>query len=230
MVRPTRSHELGGSDHVAELQQISVVRGSTPALVGIDLLVDPGEVVVVTGPNGSGKSTLLQLCAGLLAPSAGWGRVLGVDLGGPGRLSLRARVGYLGHQLALYPELSAEENVVFLLRALGVERGLAWEAARLSLDAFGLTGELLRKPSGKLSNGQRKRVALASIFSRAPSLLLLDEPFSGLDESSREALWRMIAEATCKGAACMLASPDPPSPTALPTRTFELEAGHTKES
>ncbi|MXV99590.1 MAG: ATP-binding cassette domain-containing protein, partial [Acidimicrobiaceae bacterium] len=135
-----------------------VLMGGFPALAGADLEVVPGEVVLVRGPNGAGKSTLLHLCAGLLRLSEGQGDVLGCDLGAD-RAAVRRRVGLLGHDTALYGELSAAENLEVWARASRVSEADVTGA----LDRLGLPQRLRDVPAARLSAGQRRRVALASI-------------------------------------------------------------------
>src|SRR5271166_6988499 len=173
--------------------------GRFPALSGVDLTVAPGEVVVVVGPNGAGKTSLLRACAGLLAVTSGEAMVLGHDLRGE-RADVRRRVGLLGHAAPLYDELSAAENVRFAVRALG----LPVQGADEALERLGLTGRLRTTAAGRLSAGQRRRVALAALLARRPALWLLDEPHAGLDAPSRQLLGQLIAEAVAEGATVLL--------------------------
>ena len=157
--------------------------GRHPALAGVDLDVEQGEVVALRGPNRAGKTTLLRLCAGLVALADGHGVVLGCDLARD-RVGVRRRVGLLGHESPLYDELDASENVRFWTRAAGVDPAQADDAlAQLELD-----GRLAAVPVTRLSAGQRRRVALAVLVARRPELWLLDEPHAGLDQAGRELL------------------------------------------
>ena len=164
--------------------------GRFPALAGVDLSLDQGEVMVVVGPNGAGKTSLLRACAGLLPVTSGEANVLGVDLTAD-HTAVRRFVGLLGHAAPLYDELSAAENVRFAVRALGLPVKSADEA----LERLGLTGRLRSTPAGRLSAGQRRRVALAALVARRPALWLLDEPHAGLDAGSRALLGELIGEA-----------------------------------
>ena len=194
--------------------------GRFPALAGADFAVDSGEVVLVRGPNGAGKSTMLHLCAGLLPLSEGRGEVLGSDLGSD-RAAVRRRVGLLGHDAALYGELSAAENLDLWARASRVDAAGVPDALR----RLGLPEGLWAVPSARLSAGQRRRVALAAIVVRRPELWLLDEPHAGLDGEGRELVSGLIAEAASAGAAVVLASHETGPADELATRTVTMAGG-----
>jgi putative ABC transport system ATP-binding protein len=154
----------------------------TVALRGVDLTVDPGELVVVWGPSGSGKSTLLHLAAGLDRPSAGEVRSFGRSLAG---LDDDAMAEHRARRLAvvfqaenLWPGLSAEKNVELSLRLAGIRRPR--KAARAALAEFGLA-ERGRERAGRLSGGEQQRVAIASAGARRAPLVLADEPTGELD-------------------------------------------------
>ena len=194
--------------------------GRFPALAGVDLSIERGEVVLVRGPNGAGKSTLLHLCAGLLPLADGQGEVLGCDLGAD-RAAVRRRVGLLGHDTALYGELSAAENLGLWARAARVD-GVGVSGA---LGRLGVPEGLWDVPSTRLSAGQRRRVALAAIVVRRPELWLLDEPHAGLDSDGRERVSGLMSEAAAAGAAVLLASHEPGPADDLATRTVTMEGG-----
>ena len=197
-----------------------VLLGRFPALAGADLAVDSGEIVLVRGPNGAGKSTLLHLCAGLLPLSEGQGEVLGCDLG-VDRAAVRRRVGLLGHDTALYGELSAAENLDLWARASRVDAAGVPGALR----RLGVPERLWAIPSTRLSAGQRRRVALAAVVVRRPELWLLDEPHAGLDSEGRELVSGLMSEAASAGAAVVLASHETGPADDLATRTVTMEGG-----
>jgi putative ABC transport system ATP-binding protein len=159
----------------------------TVALRGLDLRVEPGELVAVLGPSGCGKSTLLALAAGLDEPSAGELRVWGRSLG---RLDEAELAAFRARDLAivfqsenLWPALSAQENVAISLRLCGHED--AERAAARSLDAFGL-GERRSHRAAALSGGEQQRVAIAAAAARRARLVLADEPTGELDQHNEE--------------------------------------------
>jgi heme ABC exporter ATP-binding subunit CcmA len=196
------------------------VTGRFPALAGVDLAVAQGEVVVLEGPNGAGKTSVLRVCAGLLPLSGGQGTVLGCDLRRDAT-ALRRRVGMLGHAAALYDDLTVFENVRFAVRAAGA--GLS--QLDPVLDRLDLGGRVRRTPVGRLSAGQRRRVALAVLVTRRPELWLLDEPHAGLDAGARAVLGEIVAEAVAGGATVLLASHEPEESWPLADRVVSLVGG-----
>lgn len=155
--------------------------GDTVAVDGIDLTVEPGTHLLLAGANGAGKSTLLRLLAGLTEPSTGLVRLDGED---PRRsLACRRRLGLLSHQTQLYEDLTARENLRFFARIYGV----AARSADLALDRAGLSGWADTRV-GVLSRGMQQRAALARATLHEPEVLLLDEPFTGLDGNASRAV------------------------------------------
>jgi molybdate transport system ATP-binding protein len=153
-----------------------------PGRVSADLEVAAGEVVVVIGPNGAGKSTLLRAIAGLEPGRVVVGGHDWTDLEVP-----RRRVGYVFQDQSLFPHLSALDNVTFGPRARGRSKADAEAVARDWLERFGIGDLAARKPR-ELSGGQAQRVAIARALATEPDVLLLDEPFTGLDVSVQMAL------------------------------------------
>jgi molybdate transport system ATP-binding protein len=156
-----------------------VARLEVPGRVHAEVIAEPGEVVAVIGPNGAGKSTLLRALAGLV-PSRGDIEVDGRSWSRP-PLPVRDRsVGIAFQNQLLFPHLSALDNVAFGPRSRGAARGQADRTAREWLDRFGV-GDLAGRRPGELSGGQAQRVSIARALATEPRLLLLDEPFAGLD-------------------------------------------------
>jgi len=174
--------------------------GALRVLRGVDVRVRAGEALVVVGPNGAGKTTLLRLLAGLARPSAGEVRVLGQRLA-PSAPDARRPVGFVSHQSMLYDDLTVRENVVLAARLYGiVDPG---GAARRALDAVGLADWGEERPR-RLSRGLLQRAAIARALAHAPRLLLLDEPFTGLDVPSAERLRALLGERLAAGLALVL--------------------------
>ncbi len=158
------------------------VQVALPGRVSAELSAEAGEVLVVIGPNGAGKSTLLRAVAGLEPGRVQVGDDDWTDLEVP-----RRRVGYVFQDQSLFPHLSALDNVAFGPRARGRGRRQADAAAREWLERFGIADLAHRRPR-ELSGGQAQRVAIARALATDPEVLLLDEPFTGLDVSVQMAL------------------------------------------
>lgn len=205
---------------IVRLRAAVALLGRFPALAGIDLAVEPGEVVLVQGPNGAGKSTLLRLCAGLLRLESGTGEVLGHDLGRD-RGAVRRRVGLLGHDTALYDDLTVVENLDFWARASRAER----VAVGPALDRLGVADRLRSVPVRLLSAGQRRRVAIASVVVRRPELWLLDEPHAGLDRDGRLLVDALVSDAAAAGATVLVASHELDRTVGLATRAVTVAGG-----
>ena len=174
------------------LQAVGIRRAFGPRVVlrGLDLALAPGETLAVVGPNGAGKSTLLRILAGLIRPSAGEVLLDGARLT-PADPASRRTVGLLSHRSLLYDDLTVLENLVFAARLMGVADPRA--AARFALAEVDLAARADDSPR-TLSRGLLQRAALARALIHQPRLLLLDEPFTGLDAVASERLQRLLRE------------------------------------
>ena len=194
--------------------------GRRKALSQTSFTCDAGEIVGLLGPNGAGKSTLLNILATLLAPSLGrveYGR-LTADAGAV----VRAQIGMLGHDLFLYPELTARENLQFFghlygLRDVGARVASALDRANLANRADDQVGGF--------SRGMRQRVALERALLHDPKLILLDEPFTGLDQASTKALVDRLKDRQRAGCLIVLATHDLDVVDGLLTRALFLING-----
>jgi heme exporter protein A len=196
--------------------------GRRRALSDISFTAGAGDIIGLLGPNGAGKSTLLAVLGTLLAPSTG--RVeYGARAAADGEAAaVRARIGMLGHDLFLYPELTAHENLVFFGRLYGVDDAPA--RAHEALTRAGLDARAGDAVSS-LSRGMRQRVALERALLHRPRLLLLDEPFTGLDQTSAAALVTRLHEEQARGVVTVLATHDLDVVDGLLTATVFLRGG-----
>ena len=168
--------------------------GAHTALHPTDLVIPHGQAVLLVGANGAGKSTLLRLVAGLCQPSAGRVRINGRD---PRCIpEARAEIGLLSHQTLLYDELTASENLRFFAQLYGLEN--PDERIATALAAVGLS-ERLDQRVGSFSRGMKQRLAIVRAILHGPSILLLDEPFTGLDAEASAALHRLVGRLRQEG-------------------------------
>jgi len=207
---------------VNRLSVIDVARhyGRRKALSQISFTCAAGEIVGLLGPNGAGKSTLLSILATLLSPSKGtieYGELTAND-----GAAIRAQLGMLGHDLFLYPELTARENLTFFARLYGLPD--AARTAASALDRAGLADRADDFVSG-FSRGMRQRVALERALLHEPRLILLDEPFTGLDQASTGALVDRLKERQRAGCLIVLATHDLDVADGLLTRAIYLKNG-----
>ena len=198
--------------------------GRRRALHHVTFTCEAGQIVAVLGANGAGKSTLLSIAATLLTPSAG--EVLyGGRNARDGGAALRARIGVLGHDLFLYPELTAAENLAFFARLYGIADVDTVVSASLKRAALQERGA---EPVSSFSRGMRQRLALERALLHSPRLVLLDEPFTGLDDAASVVLRERLLEAKHSGAIVVITTHDLESIEALVDTAFVLTAGRAE--
>ena len=198
--------------------------GSTLALAGVDLRFEAGSVTVIRGANGSGKSTLLWLLALLAYPTKGELRY------GPYGASyadeLRGRIGFIAHQLQLYPGLSGHENLVLAAKLHGLQSPGDRVA---SLGEALSVAEYWDRPLRTYSRGQAQRISIARALLHEPRLLLMDEPATGLDVKSTDAFVRLVEAERRRGAIIVVVTHEAKLADALGDRVFQMERGRIVE-
>jgi ABC-2 type transport system ATP-binding protein len=178
----------------------------TPVLAGVDLDVDPGEVVAITGRNGSGKTTLLRIAAGIITADAGTVRLAGLDPERE-RRPLHRRLGFVSAgTAALYARLTVDHHLGMWSRLALIPRGERAEASNRALEQFALD-ELRGRRVDRLSMGQRQRLRLALGFLHEPLVVLLDEPENSLDDEAIALLAGAIDGVRARGGATVVCSP-----------------------
>jgi heme exporter protein A len=178
--------------------------GRRRALSRISFQARSGSILGLLGPNGAGKSTMIAVLATLLRASSGSVRY-GTHLAGATGAALRARIGILGHDLFLYPELTARENLAFFAGLYGARNpGASADAALARAGLADRAGDAI----SSFSRGMRQRVALERSLIHGPRLVLLDEPFTGLDDASTAALVTRLRGLRESGAIVVLATHD----------------------
>ena len=171
--------------------------GEARAVVGLELVAQRGEFLGLLGPNGAGKTTTLKILSTLLRPTEGRVRVLGLDPQSQGR-ELRARIGVVPQEIALYDDLTARENLSFFGRAFAVPRERLAARVDEALEASGLS-ERARDRVGSFSGGMKRRLNIVAATLHEPELLFLDEPTVGIDPQSRQRVFDLVAELVRSG-------------------------------
>jgi heme ABC exporter ATP-binding subunit CcmA len=193
--------------------------GALWALRGVSLRVTAGEFVLLRGPNGSGKSTLLRVVAGLLRPTAGQIAYTG-EPSAQGSAP-RERIGFVAHSTLLYDDLTAAENLLFFGQLYSVPDLPQRVEAGLAAAGLAARGKDLVRT---FSRGMRQRLSLARALLHSPSLLLLDEPVTGLDQQAFDWLEATLARLHAGGCTILLSVHGDRQPAAA-TRTLWLDAG-----
>jgi heme exporter protein A len=220
---PPRSAEPiapGADGPLIEVRALERFFGVRRALAGIDFVLARGECLALFGPNGAGKTTLLRVLAGLLKPSRGLAAIAGVKL--PAGPAARATVGLISHNSMLYDALTARENVEFSARLFGVPEPVA--AADAALRQMRIH-DRADAPVRSLSRGMQQRVSIARAVVHAPRVLLLDEPYSGLDELGSNALSSLLAELRSAGAAMVMVTHNLAEGLAVATQAAIMREG-----
>ncbi|MEP7066855.1 MAG: heme ABC exporter ATP-binding protein CcmA [Gemmatimonadota bacterium] len=194
--------------------------GGRVAVSDVTLALEEGDCLALFGPNGAGKTTLLRMLAGLLRPTNGTGTVAGVEL--PGGLELRAAIGYISHASMLYAALSARENIELTARLFGVRDPRA--AAMRALERMALA-DRAEMPVRQLSRGMQQRVSIARATVHGPRVVLLDEPFTGLDDSGSAALGAHLAALRAAGTTMVLVTHQIAEGLALATHAAIMRGG-----
>jgi heme ABC exporter ATP-binding subunit CcmA len=202
------------------LDRVSRHFGRRRALSNVTLTARAGDIIGLLGPNGAGKSTLLGILATLVAPTQGDVRYGGRSARELGP-ALRGRIGLLAHELHLYPELSARQNLMFFARLYGVECGPAIDTA---LDQAGLA-DRADEPVSSFSRGMRQRLALERALLHQPRLVLFDEPFTGLDDHAVDLVADRVRRVAGAGCAVFMATHDLGLADGLVTRVAVIRGG-----
>jgi len=185
MPAPANSAEI-----VVEIRDLEKRFGAFRAVAGISLTVHRGEIFGLLGPNGAGKSTTIRMLCGLLAPTAGSGRVAGFDIVRDTE-KIKTRIGYMSQRFSLYDELTVEENIDFYSGIYCLPREKKAARKDWVLTMAGLKDHRHAR-TAELSGGWKQRLALGCAVLHEPPILFLDEPTSGVDPNSRRQFWDLI--------------------------------------
>ena len=191
-VEPANSAEI-----VVEVQHLEKHFGAFKAVAGVSFAVRRGEIFGFLGPNGAGKSTTIRMLCGLLAPTAGTGRVAGFDIVRDAE-KIKTRIGYMSQKFSLYDELTVEENIDFYSGIYRLPKTKKTERKEWVLDMAGLRDHRQSR-TAELSGGWKQRLALGCAVLHEPPILFLDEPTSGVDPNSRRQFWDLIYSLSARG-------------------------------
>lgn len=190
-------------DYAVEVVGAGKHYGSVQALDGVNFAVERGEVFGLIGPDGSGKTTLFRLMATLLSPDAGRVSIDGFDTV-TARAAIRRRVGYMPGRFSLYHDLTVEENLRFFATLYGTTVEAGYDGIRA---IYSQIERFRDRRAGALSGGMKQKLALSCALIHRPSVLLLDEPTTGVDPVSRKELWDMLATLKERGITIVVATP-----------------------
>jgi heme exporter protein A len=204
-----------------EVRRLVKTFGLKPVLRGVDFRAEPGEFVALLGPNGAGKTTMLRILASLSRPTLGEVRVAGYVL--PGQASaVRRLLGVVSHQPLLYGDLTAEENLRFYARMYGLS-----DVARHVNDVLSTVGLEARRRDlvRQFSRGMQQRLAIGRALLHDPQVMLLDEPYTGLDQDASAMLDGLLRQVAAGGRTVVMTSHDLPRAADLATRIDVLSRG-----
>ncbi len=171
--------------------------GPVAAVSSLNLSVRTGEIFGFLGPNGAGKTTTIRMLCGLLLPSGGSARVLGLDMAREAE-AIKRRVGYMPQRFSLYGDLTVEENLDFFAGVYRLSRAERRRQVQATLERVGLV-ERRRQLTEHLSGGLKQRLSLGCALVHSPAILFLDEPTAGADPPSRQRMWDLLYEAGAEG-------------------------------
>ena len=198
------------NDNATEFDDVSLRRGDVVALENVSLKLKLGQTTAILGESGCGKSTLVQLIVGLLRPDSGIVKTLGSDIDYDKPRPLRKRIGYAIQDVALFPHLRIRDNIVLPGRLSGWSEPASTSRLKELLDLMQLPEDVLDRYPHELSGGQQQRAGLCRAMMLHPELLLLDEPFSGLDTLTRRSIHEQFLSLQDREAvSCVLVTHDP---------------------
>lgn len=186
-----------------EVHDITKTYGKVAALRGVSFDVHEGELFGLIGPDGAGKTSLFRILATLIDPDGGTACVGGLDVRSD-YLKIRADIGYMPGRFSLYQDLSVEENLDFFASLFGVQVKTNYD---LIAPIYRQIEPFRSRKAGRLSGGMKQKLALCCALIHKPSVLLLDEPTTGVDAVSRSEFWDMLSELKSKGISILVSTP-----------------------
>ena len=191
-------------DFVIRARNLTKQFGDLVAVDHLDLDVPKSRIYGFLGPNGSGKSTTIRMLCGLLTPTAGTATVLGIEVPGNAE-ELKPKIGYMTQKFSLYADLTTQENLEFIANIYTLAKPARKRRIEELLEHYDLTGQQ-RQFAGTMSGGQKQRLALACAVLHEPELLLLDEPTSAVDPTSRRDFWAKLFQLADSGTTILVST------------------------
>mgnify|MGYP001447752434 FL=1 len=214
---------MSAAERMIEVRKLTKTFGLNPVLRGLDLDVPRGQFLTLLGPNGSGKTTLLRILAALARPTSGTVRIGGWDLPAEAEF-VRAQLGVVSHQPLLYDTLTAEENLLFFARLYHLPPESRRERVAEVLERVGLARRA-RDVVQTYSRGMLQRLAIARAILHNPAILLLDEPYTGLDQDAAAVLDDLLRQVATEGRTVIMTTHDLRRGHALADRIAILSRG-----
>lgn len=194
------------STSVVHLEHLTkqYIKSSKPAVSNVSIDIPEGAVFGLLGPNGAGKSTTVMLLCGLMRPDSGSVSVMGLSMLDHGQV-IRKKIGVAPQEIALFPSLTAYENLFYFGRMYGLNAAFIREQIKKYLQVFGLT-EKAKKPVHTFSGGMKKRLNLIAALLHQPKLVILDEPTAGVDVQSRNMILDFLRDLKAQGTTIIYSS------------------------
>lgn len=188
--------------YAVETAKLTRSFGDFVAVNQVNLKISPGSIYGFLGPNGSGKSTTIRMLCGILTPTSGNGRILGLDLVSQGEL-IKAKIGYMSQKFSLYDDLTVRENLEFYAGLYSLSGRRRQERIEHMLEMAGLK-DRRQEMTANLAGGWKQRLALGCAILHEPEILFLDEPTGGVDPKSRRMFWEIIYDLASRGTTVMV--------------------------
>jgi lipopolysaccharide export system ATP-binding protein len=209
-----------------EAQGLVKIYGMRRVVDGVNFRVDQGEIVGLLGPNGAGKTTSFRMTCGMIVPNAGTVKINGVDIT-TWPMYMRAReggMGYLAQESSVFRKLSVEKNLLGVMEMLGVDRKTRYRRCNELLEQFDI--KRLRKSTAlSLSGGERRRLEIARALVSNPKIILLDEPFTGIDPVTIASIQKIIRQLRDEGIAILITDHQVRETLQITDRSYVIRAG-----